>query len=474
MSDNSKRSKDFAKNTAILTFGKICTQSISFLLLPLYTAILEPVDYGAVDLIVTYNTLLLTLVALQFDQGLFRFMLDDRYNKKRNIELFSSILSISVVQVTVFGLLYYILQPFVTLQYKHYMAVDVILSVFLQLFMQFVRGLGKSADYAIASFISAAGTVIFNVFFLVVLHLDGLGLIYSIILSKTLAICYLFCKNQLWHYYSIKCVNRDVFTAVAKYSIPLVPNNLAWWIINASDRTIIVAFLGTALNGIYTVANKFSNVFINFYNILNLSWTENVSLHFNDDDRDEYLAAMVTTLFNLFAAACIGIIACLPLVFNSFINEKYAEAYPHIPILMIAMLFRVVVGLYSVVYVAQKKTVSIMLTTIGAALINVVVHLILINKIGLFAASFSTLISFAIVAIYRYIDVNRTLRMHIEKRSLVLTIIACCIILPLYYHNEFAWNVVSLLVAICYAFIINKDILRDVSGTLKKLKREGR
>ena len=199
-----------------------------------------------------------------------------------------------------------------------------------------------------------------------------------------------------------------------------------------------------------------------------------ISLHFNDDDRDEYLAAMVTTLFNLFAAACIGIIACLPLVFNSFINEKYAEAYPHIPILMIAMLFRVVVGLYSVVYVAQKKTVSIMLTTIGAALINVVVHLILINKIGLFAASFSTLISFAIVAIYRYIDVNRTLRMHIEKRSLVLTIIACCIILPLYYHNEFAWNVVSLLVAICYAFIINKDILHDVSGTLKKLKREGR
>ena len=70
MSDNSKRSKEFAKNTAILTFGKICTQSISFLLLPLYTAILEPADYGAVDLIVTYNTLLLTLVALQFDQGL--------------------------------------------------------------------------------------------------------------------------------------------------------------------------------------------------------------------------------------------------------------------------------------------------------------------------------------------------------------------------------------------------------------------
>lgn len=471
MQDKSKRKKEFAKNTAILTFGKICTQSISFLLLPMYTAILEPSDYGTVDLIVTYNTLLLTLVALQFDQGLFRFMLDDRHNRKRNLELFSSVLSISVIQVVVFTLIYYIINPFITLQYKQYLVIDIILSVFLQLFMQFIRGLGRSLDYAIASFISAAGTVLFNVVFLVFVHLDGLGLIYSILLSKILAILYLVLKNRLWQYYSIKCVKKGVFAAVAKYSIPLVPNNLAWWVINASDRTIIVAFLGTALNGIYTVANKFSNVFINFYNILNLSWTENVSLHFTDDDRDEYLATMVTTLFDLFAAACIGIIACLPLVFDSFINSKYASAYPHIPILMIAMLFRVIVGLYSVVYVAQKKTMSIMLTTIGAALINVVVHLLLVNKIALFAASLSTLIAFMVVAIYRYIDINREIRLRLERKNLIITIIACCIIIPLYYYNKFEWNIVSLIVAVCYAIIINKDILHNLSGILKMLRR---
>ena len=70
------RKTELAKNTAILTVGKLCTQCISFFLLPLYTAILSTEEYGTFDLLVTYSTLLLPLVNWQLDQGLFRFMLD--------------------------------------------------------------------------------------------------------------------------------------------------------------------------------------------------------------------------------------------------------------------------------------------------------------------------------------------------------------------------------------------------------------
>ena len=60
-----------AKNTVVLTFGKICTQGISFLMLPLYTSILDTTEYGTFDLLVTYATLLLPLVNWQLDQGIF-------------------------------------------------------------------------------------------------------------------------------------------------------------------------------------------------------------------------------------------------------------------------------------------------------------------------------------------------------------------------------------------------------------------
>ena len=53
MSDKSSTGKELAKNTAIISVGKICTQVVSFLLLPIYTGILSTEEYGAVDLIET-------------------------------------------------------------------------------------------------------------------------------------------------------------------------------------------------------------------------------------------------------------------------------------------------------------------------------------------------------------------------------------------------------------------------------------
>ena len=61
------RKTELAKNTAILTVGKLCTQCISFFLLPLYTAILSTEEYGTFDLLVTYSALLLPLVNWQLD-----------------------------------------------------------------------------------------------------------------------------------------------------------------------------------------------------------------------------------------------------------------------------------------------------------------------------------------------------------------------------------------------------------------------
>ena len=74
------KEKELAKNTAIITFGKICTQLVSFLLLPLYTSILNAEEYGTVDLIITYSTLLLPFVTLALEQALFRFLIDIRNN----------------------------------------------------------------------------------------------------------------------------------------------------------------------------------------------------------------------------------------------------------------------------------------------------------------------------------------------------------------------------------------------------------
>ena len=461
------RQKDLAKNTAILTVGKVCTQCISFFLLPLYTAILSAEDYGTFDLFVTYATLLLPLINWQLDQGLFRFMLDYRGNKDEQKKLFSTLLLSSTAQNIIYVVLFICIEPFLKIKNAYFLLLYVVLQVYNALFLQFVRGLGYSIKYTIASFISASATAVLNVIALVFLRMGLQGLFVSTLTAQLLTLIYLVISSRSWEYFSLKNARIGTFKKVGTYSIPLIPNNLAWWVVNASDRTIISHFLGTAANGIYSVANKFPNVFINFYNILNLSWTETVSLHYNDEDRDEFLTDTMTSLVKLFVAACLGIVACMPFVFPIMVNAKYSAAYNQILILMYAMLFRVLVGLYSCVYVAQKNAKKIAYTSISAAIINITVDLILINKIQVFAASLSTLVAFLSMFIVRYIDVNKTVHMRIKKPIAIGSILLSVMLIGTYYCNNKVIQFVALCITALYAVVTNMDMLRSGIALVK-------
>ena len=77
------REKSLVKNTIIITIGRICTQLITFFLLPVYTALLSTEEYGTVDLLNTLVSLGLPIVTFQIEQALFRNLIDNRNNDKK-------------------------------------------------------------------------------------------------------------------------------------------------------------------------------------------------------------------------------------------------------------------------------------------------------------------------------------------------------------------------------------------------------
>ncbi len=463
------RQKELAKNTAILTFGKICTQCVSFFMLPLYTAFLDTSEYGAFDLLITYGTLLLPLINWQFDQGIFRFLLDCRDDKEQQSELFSTVFAVNTAQSVLYGIILGILTVVFNYSYGPFMILYVIFHVYTALLLQFARGLGKSKVYAIAGFISASTNVVFNVITIAVLKWGLIGLFAATLISQVLTIIYLCAVLHPLRYFDKNKIKKETFSKVRRYSLPLIPNNLAWWVVNVSDRTIISWILDVGFNGIYTVANKFSGVFIQFYNIFNLSWTESVSLHYNDKDRDKFFSEMITVMYKLFSCACFGICALMPFIFPILINERYSDAYPQIIILMYAMLLRVVVGLYSCIYVAQKNSKKIAYTSVASAIINLAVNLALIWKIGLYAASISTFVAFGAMAVVRYIDINRTVKMRISAPVLISSIILGCVLALTYYLNIPIVNLIMLVIVCVYTFVLNKNILGSIGKMGLKL-----
>lgn len=459
---SNKKQSELLKNTVILTVGKICTQFVSFLLLPLYTALLSPEEYGIVDLFNTYIALLLPFFNWQFDAGLFRFMIDARQDSRKLKKIFSTVFLAHGAQAAIYILFYIVAQNFISSEYKIFLAIDVLLNIFLNSMLQFPRGLGNNTVYSIASFMSATATVALNVLLIAAFNMGAYGMFLSVVLSKIITILYLLLAQKMWRYFSFREFDTTIFKQMLSYSLPLIPNQLSWWVISASDRTIISWALGVFANGVYAVANKFSSVFITFYNFFNLALTESASLHLKEDDGEDFLRETINTMFSLFSCICIGIIACMPVFFSIFINEQYHDAYFQIPILLLATLFQVVVGLYSVIYVALKKSGEIAKTSIYSAIINIVVNVLLIRHIGLYAASISTLAAFASMAVYRYFDIKKYYNVPLKTSKIAKTATITIITLVSYYYNNAVINVMVLFFVAVYSLHENFSIFKSI------------
>lgn len=462
------REKKLAQNTLFLLIGKVCTQCVSFFMLPLYTAVLSTADYGTADLLITYISLFSPLVSLQFEQGLFRNLLDYRNDKKKQTAIFSSVILSNIAQITLLSLLCIIIRFF----YKNEMLIFLYILIVLQIvqgsLLQFARGIDKTLIYTIASFIYAFIHVLANVVLVGIIKVGLLGLLTSMVIAGVISILYLVIKLRIWQYLDIRCFDKKELLPIAKYSIPLIPNQLAWWVINASDRTIVSIFIGTSANGVYSVANKFSSIYITFYNYFNMSWTESISVSINDSDRDEYIQKMNNSFFNFLSAICVGIIACMPFVFPILVNPSFGKAYNHIPILMVAVFFQALQGLYSAVYVALKKTKEIAKTSVLSAIINIVVNLLLIKHIGLFAASISTLIAFLAMCIYRYFDIRKYINFRLSLGNIVRFFGVCLICCITYYSRNYILQVINLIIVFLYSIIANKAMLTKIISTLMR------
>lgn len=463
------REKNLAKNTIIITIGKICTQLITFFLLPLYTGILSTEEYGTVDLLNTLVSLLLPIVTFQVEQALFRELIEVRDNEESKKKIISSGVITVIFQCIIYLIIFALISPFINNNYKFFLATNVVTYIFLSLFQQIARGLGDNKRYAIGSFISALFTIIFNVLFLVVIKLGAYGMLLGTMSGQLIASIYLFISLKLYKYIRIKEYRKDIIKKLWRYSIPLIPNAISWWVFNASNRVIATTFLGVDQNGILAASLKFSSVYITFYNIFNMSWTESISVAVNDKDVDNYFNKMFNIILNLFTAMGIGMISCMPFVFPLMINDKFSSGYGLVPISIIGSLFNVIVGLISVIYVAKKNTKAIANTSVISAIINILVHLALIKFVGLYAAVISTFASFFIMSIYRIMDINKKyFKIKIDKSLIIKTLIVLVIVLPLYYINNIYLNIFSLLVAILFAWNINKNSFEIITNFFKR------
>lgn len=465
------RGKELMKNTAIIFAGTILSKAAVFILLPLCTSVLSTEEYGVYDLIFTIISLVFPIATFQIEQTVFRDLIDCRDDEEKKKKVISSALFFVFVQCAVCAILFLIMSPFINSQYSVYLLINIFASIFASLFLQISRGVGNNKLFAIGNFISTVVTVLCSAVFLLNFGMKVDGMLLGSFIGQAVCAIFLLFALKLPKYIFRKKAKVSVVRKMLAYSMPLVPNTLSWWVFSSSDRFIVSTLLGFSANGILAAASKISSIYTVLYNVFDRSWVESIIYHYHDKDIEQYFNKTFNMILKIFISLALLSISAMPFVYKIFINDKFIDGYWLVPMLLIAAFLNTVQGLIAAVYAAEKDTKSIAKTSIAAAIINIIVHLGLINFIGVYAAAISTICAYFIIAIYRYFDVRKKyLKIKIDGKMAIVSLVVLALIMALYYTNSSLSNVISLMISGMIAIIYNRHTLSFIKGIIMKKK----
>ena len=461
--------KQLLVNTIIIAIGKLSTQVISFLLLPLYTSKLTPSEYGTYDLLVTISTFLLPIITMLMEESMFRFLIDAEDFKAKK-KVITATIFYTTVGALVFCLISGIVLAIMKYEYAAVFILFILSNIILGLSNALERGMGKIKLYSLSNFILGASTIVLNIVFIVSLKLGVSGLLWSNTIANSATAIIVLLKLHLPQFISKKDLSRKTLSEMLRYSIPLVPNNLSWIIISLSDRLMLSFMTGTDANGIYSVANKFPNIVYTCYGFFSTAWKESAARILKEDNKSAYYNSIYKDIKFFLKAIVLGLIAVMPFAFPILVDSSYGDAYVYIPILVISIYYTNMSNFYGGIFTAYKDTKIMGATTVMAAITNIVINLIFIPKFGIYAATFSTLISNFIVYVYRRVRLTDYIRLK-EKFNYVFWILLV-ITLASYYYNNMITNVITFIVVLAYCIFTNWNLLKKITQPIiNKIKR---
>lgn len=466
------REKALAKNTFIIAIGTFLPKFSSIITLPIITGGLSKAEMGTYDLISTLVSLFLPVATMQIQSAAFRFLIDVREDEKGTKRIITNIVSFilptSLIALTILYFCLGSVSPVIRWLICLYFFSDILMLSTQQI----VRGLSYNKLYSASSV-----TISFSNMLLIVLTItvgkQGLvGVLASITIATTIGLIMLLVKGHILTKIDLSLLSKKTLLEVLSYSWPMIPNSLSNWVLSFSDRAVLTAFMGLEANAIYSVANKIPALFTTVQGTFVFAWQENASLASKDSDAETYYSEMFDSILGILVGIMALLIAATPVLFWLLIRGDYKEAYYQMPILFMGMLFSSMASFIGGIYVAHKKTRSVGITTILAAACNLVIDLVFVHKIGIFAASISTLVSYVFLTIYRMVDVQKFQKVKFNTgrfSSLIALLVLMC---GICWINTIALNVFNIILGCIIAVAVNRKILKSILLTLKqKMKK---
>lgn len=448
--------KNLVGQTAIYGLSSIVGRLLNFLLVPLYTGIFAPEEYGVLSELMAVVAFAMVVLTYGFETAFFHYT-----NKEEDAE---KVLSTGFISLLVTSLLFLVFSSCYSQAIANLLHVPeypnfiqwllwiLVLDVLTTLPFAKLRVDHRAWRFASIRLVNIAVNTGLNLFFYLLCPYFlkqgiALGFVESIY-DPTIGIGYIFISNLIASAIMLLLLTPEIFRLkisfdfaiwkkMGKYGFPLLIGGLAYVTNEMADRLLLERLLpediATAQVGIYSACYKIAIFMTLFIQAFRYGAEPFFFAQAQKTDAKEKYATVMRYFIAFTAFIFLGINVFIDVIKNFIRDEAYHEGLDVVPILLLANLF---LGMYynlSVWYKVSEKTRFGAYLSVAGALITVVLNILLIPIMSYVGSAWATLICYASMCVMSYLFSRRHYPISYEWKYILFYMISA---LSLFY----IWN----------------------------------
>ncbi|MGI5957883.1 MAG: oligosaccharide flippase family protein [Massiliimalia sp.] len=406
MNDRKEQGLHPGKAMIVFSVCNILQKCMPFLLMPILIRLLSIEDYGIYSVYTAWLAIGTTVCTLNlhlgvFNNGMHRF---PQHRQQYTVSMIWLTVGLTVItgMILAVGGTFFSRLLQLPVEYLFCMLLQILFQQIFFLWMakeRYEYGFGPMLWMTV---FYGALNFLFPVAFIFWAGASARSVIYSMVLLHGVigAVCGIWMFRKGWRW------KKEYMIYALSFNLPLLPHYLSGMVLNQLDRTMIGSMCGTEQAAIYSVAYLFSlavNFAVSSVNSALVPWTYGCMEKKNYEPLTRITDFLIIGLGVMIA----GAVLIMPEVMAFVVTPEYSEAVRLIPPIAASTFFIFLYNLFANVEFYWESKYAISLSSVGAALLNIVLNLWLIPLYGYGAAAYTTSICYGLYALVHFWNMRR-------------------------------------------------------------------
>ena len=429
------------------TLSNFLVKGIGFLTTPIFTRYLTKAEFGDFSNFATWTSIFAIIVSLNLESSLIRA----RFEFEDDLDVYNlSMILLSTLSTTVWYIIVSIFSDY--FQSMLSMGKNYIDAMFIYLLFYPVINIFQTSERFKYKY---KWTVAISV--ILALSTSGISVILVLIMNNSLhgriigyVVPYAIIGSVVYIYYLTRA--RKITIKYWKYALdialPFIPHLLSMLILGSMDRVMIKQICGAEETALYSLAYTCGTIISLLVSSINNAFSPwlGEQLSKSNYKKIRQVSSPYAVIFSFIAC---GIVLLTPEILFILGGNSYMEAKWVIPPVAAGCIMQFLYCMYVNVEQYEKKTRAMALASVAAALINLVLNYIFINKYGYIAAAYTTYIGYLFLLL---------MHMYLVKRIGMKNL----------YNNKIIVGVVIVVSAFMIAvnFLFYNNVLRYLFGSI--------